>query len=123
MLPIMLIILKVVIGIGVTVLGGYLGIIRCILLSSVFVGGFTSVSLVRFLFRSMSHLLARYLTIPYANVIVFIVLVIPPVLLIPYLSRKLMVKLGLVDTISPTISGILGAGFFAAIFIAILKIL
>jgi hypothetical protein len=115
-------VIMTIIGIGIAVIGGRLGLSRMLYLTIAFLAGYAAVSLVIGFLEYLKDFLSNFISDPNAMIIGFILLTLPPLLLIPYLGRKLMVKLAIPD-ISPKLDAILGAGYSLAVYVGILQVI
>ncbi len=119
----MILVIKITIGICLAVIGGRIGLRRMFIVSIAFVSGFVSVTLVRAFastVTSMVEVIAPHTT---SVIISYLILSIPPLLVIPFFGRKLMIKLGIVEDITTTVDAILGSGYTVALYIAVLQVI
>ena len=116
-------VLKVIVGIMVTVGCSRIGIRRLLYMTVAFIAGYASVSLVKAFCESIASFLEGFLSATNAYVISFIILAIPPLLIIPFLGRKMIIVLKITDDISPVLDSILGAGFGLTIYLSVLYII
>ena len=119
----MILVIKILIGICLAVIGGRIGLRRMFIVSMAFVSGFVSVTLVRAFastVTSMVEVIASHTT---STIISYLVLSVPPLMVIPFYGRKLMVNLGIVEDLSVSVDAIIGAGYTIALYIAVLQII
>jgi hypothetical protein len=119
----LILVIKILIGICLAVIGGRIGLRRMFIISMAFVSGFVSVTFVRAFastVTSMIEVIASHIT---STIISYLVLSIPPLLIIPFYGRKLMVNLGIVEDLSVSLDAIIGAGFTISLYLALLQII
>ena len=119
----MVIALKILIGLGLAVLGGKLGIRRLLYISVALVAVFASLSAIRGAYDETVEYFRNFMRLTTASVLSFIVLVSGPLLTVIYFGRKLIVRLQVLETISPMIDTILGVGYIETVYLAVLLIL
>ena len=106
-----------------TIVGAKLGILNLMYITVGGIAGYTAYSLVRTFFHALASGIANYTNTANAHVIAFLVLVLPPLCLIPYAGRKIVVRLQLNERISPRINALIGAAYLDTIFVCILTII
>ena len=119
----MVIALKILIGLGLAVLGGKLGLRRLLYISVALVAIFASLSTIRGAYDETVEYFQNFMRLATASVLSFIVLVCSPLLTIIYLGRKLIVRLQVLETMSPMIDTILGVGYIQTVYLAVILIL
>jgi hypothetical protein len=119
----MYLILKILLGIGVAVLGGRLGLRRISLMIIGAVAMFCAYSLVKCYFEPISSAFEEHTYREISVIFTLLLLVVPPVMLLYYLGRNVMVKLSIVHDINPVTDQLLGSALALTVYIAILLIL
>ena len=112
----------VIIGMCVAVIGSKLGLSRMLYLTVAFLAGYAAVGMVKGFLGYLRDFLGSYMSDLNAMTIGFIALTLPPLLLIPFLGRKLLVKLAIPD-IPPMLDAILGAGYSLAIYVGLTQVI
>ena len=116
------IIITVLIGLGLGVFGGKMGLRRLLYLSVALVAIFASLSAIKGAYDETVEYFRNFMRLTTASVLSFILLVFAPLLTVIYLGRKLIVRLQVLETISPMIDTILGVGYIETVFLAVLLI-
>ena len=113
---------KVLLGILIAVAGGHIGLRALLYISIAFAGGFAAVSCNKGFFSALSSKLSVFTAARNADIITFLVLTLVPLMLIVYLGRRLMVRLSILEDISPAIDHILGSAYALTVFLAVLAV-
>lgn len=110
---------KIFIGFVITIAGGYLGLRILLFISTAFVAGFLSVALTKGFFSQMSSYFESFTSAGNASVLSVFILALPPLLIVGYLGRMLVARLGVIESMSKMVDSVLGAGYFLSIFIVV----
>lgn len=118
--------IKIFQGIGfiiTSIAGAKLGILNLMYITVGSIAGYTAYSLVKTFFHPLASGIGNFTNTANSHVIAFLVLVLPPLCLIPYGGRKIIVRLQLSDRISPRINALIGAAYLDTIYVCILTII
>lgn len=110
---------KVFIGFAVTIAGGYLGLRILLYVSIAFVAGFFSVAFTKGFFSQLSSHFESFTSGANAGILSVLILALPPLLIVGFLGRRLVARLGVIESMSKIVDSVLGAGYFLSIFIVV----
>lgn len=102
---------KIILGIVIAVIGGKLGLTKLLFITIAGISGYISFIIVKSFWKPLASRLALLMPWDVAVVMTAIILTLTPLLLVFLGGRRLMVKIGIKETISQTIDSTLGAGY------------
>ena len=118
----MWLVIKIIIGIGITLIGGRTGLRALLYISVALIAGYASVAMNKSFHSKLSIALQTFISPTNAAIISAVSLTAIPLLITVYCGRKLVVKLQISESMPPMTNSILGSGLALTVYLIALQL-